>query len=199
MVINKHTRSWLIAGTVLLVYDYMQRSPLDGVSQGLFMDIWTRLQGVINTGANMLISQNGINQIMQREGNMDTVYADSAGNLTGGIGHLLTPLDKIKYSKGDIINSTQITNWFNNDIGHAENMVNNYVTGTLNQNQFDALVSMAFNLGGQLFRNNDGSETKILTALNNNDTQSASIHIMDWIYPAEIVGRRQSEQAQFNS
>jgi lysozyme len=196
---DKHTRAWLLGATVLMIYDYMQRSPLDGASQGLFLDIWTRLQGVVNTGANMLMSQNGINQIMQREGNKDTIYADSVGNLTGGIGHLLTPLDRLRFNKGDTIAPTQITSWFNNDIGHAENLVNNYVTGSLNQNQFDALVSMAFNLGGQLFRNPDGTETMILTALNNNDMVSASAHIMDWIYPAEIVGRRQSEQAQFNS
>jgi GH24 family phage-related lysozyme (muramidase) len=193
---TKGAKRLLIIVGAFMAYDYATRSPLDGMSQGLLTDL---ISGV--TGLGMNISQNGIAAIQQREGTSSSVYQDNALalNLTAGTGHLLTPLDKLSYSLGDTVPAAQIASWFNSDIAHAAALVNRYVTQPLTQNQFDALVSMAFNLGGQLFRNSDGSSTMILSALNSGDMAGAANHIMDWVIPASITDRRIGEQTQFES
>ena len=186
----------LIIGGVFLAYDYLNRSPLDGLSQGLFTNIYSSIGGL-----GMQLSAAGAAAIKSREAYKNIVYQDDAQarNLTAGIGHLLTPLEKILYSLGDTVPDAIIQGWFAADSAHAAALVNRYVTSPLNQNQFDALTSMAFNLGGQLFRNSDGSTTMILAALNSGDYAGASQHIMDWVIPASITARRQAEQDQFNS
>jgi lysozyme len=186
-------RLLIIAG-VFMGYDYLTRSPLDGMSQGVLTDL---ISGV--TGLGMQLSSNGAAALQQREGYNSTVYQDTGGLLTCGTGHLLTPLDKLQYGLGVVVPDATCAAWFAQDCAHAAALVNRYVTVPLNQNQFDALTSMAFNLGGQLFVNSDGSTTMILGALNSGDYAGASAHIMDWVIPASITSRRQSEQAQFNS
>jgi lysozyme len=147
----------------------------------------------------MKTSQAGLAAIQGREGTVYTVYADSVGYLTGGTGHKLTKAELMTFAEGDTIAPGQVGQWFAQDISHAENIVANYVSCALTTNQYDALVSMTFNLGGQLWTNHDGSDTGINTCLQSGDTAGAAAQIMRWNKPAEIIGRRQSEYNQFIS
>ena len=95
--------------------------------------------------ANRKIGQAGLNLIKQFEGCRLTAYQCSAGVWTIGYGHTAGVY------KGMKISQAQADTFLKQDIVKFEKYINNpsYVpfTDKLNQNQFDALVSFAFNLG----------------------------------------------------
>ena len=93
----------------------------------------------------MRISQKGIDLIKQFEGCSLEAYKCVAGKWTIGYGHTAN------VKQGDRITQQQAEDLLRNDLASFENLVNNksYVPQSLNQDQFDALVSFAFNLGGR--------------------------------------------------
>lgn len=95
--------------------------------------------------ANRKISQNGLKLIMQFEGCRLQAYRCAAGIWTIGYGHTAG------VKQGQVITKAQAEEFLKQDCEKFEKYVNNpsYVpiTEVLNQNQFDALVSFAFNLG----------------------------------------------------
>lgn len=95
--------------------------------------------------ANRKIGQAGLALIKQFEGCRLTAYQCSAGVWTIGYGHTAG------VHKGMKITQAQAEEYLKHDVAKFEKYVNNpsYVpfTDKLNQNQFDALVSFAFNLG----------------------------------------------------
>lgn len=94
--------------------------------------------------ASLKTSQNGINFIKKHEGLCKTAYRDSGGVLTIGYGHT----GGVK--AGQTITQEQAEELLTSDLARFESRVNYYRNNyykTMNQNQFDALVSFAFNLG----------------------------------------------------
>lgn len=95
--------------------------------------------------ANRKIGQAGLALIKQFEGCRLVAYQCSAGVWTIGYGHTTG------VHKGMKITQAQADEYLKQDVAKFEKYVNNpsYVpfTDKLNQNQFDALVSFAFNLG----------------------------------------------------
>lgn len=95
--------------------------------------------------ANRKIGQAGLALIKQFEGCRLAAYQCSAGVWTIGYGHTAG------VHKGMKITQAQAEEYLKHDVEKFEKYVNNpsYVpfTDKLNQNQFDALVSFAFNLG----------------------------------------------------
>ncbi len=95
--------------------------------------------------ANRKIGQAGLALIKQFEGCRLAAYQCSAGVWTIGYGHTAG------VHKGMKIMQAQADEYLKQDVAKFEKYVNNpsYVpfTDKLNQNQFDALVSFAFNLG----------------------------------------------------
>ena len=94
---------------------------------------------------NRKIGQAGLALIKQFEGCRLAAYQCSAGAWTIGYGHTAG------VHKGMKITQAQADEYLKQDIAKFEKYINNpsYVpfTDKLNQNQFDALVSFAFNLG----------------------------------------------------
>lgn len=90
----------------------------------------------------MKISKNGIDLIKKFEGCRLHAYRCPAGVWTIGYGHT------IGVRSDDVITQDQADAFFLQDIARYELMVNAY-DGTYhwNQNQFDALVSFAYNIG----------------------------------------------------
>jgi GH24 family phage-related lysozyme (muramidase) len=80
------------------------------------------------------------------------------------------------------------------DVKIAEDCINKYVTVPLTQNQFDALVSFVFNIGVNAFR-----RSTLFKILNTGDYEEAANCFDMWHKPPEIIGRRNSEKAQFLS
>lgn len=95
--------------------------------------------------ANRKIGQAGLELIKQFEGCRLTAYQCAAGVWTIGYGHTAG------VSKGMTITQAQAENFLKQDCEKFEKYVNNAtyipITEKLNQNQFDALVSFAFNCG----------------------------------------------------
>lgn len=104
------------------------------------------------------ISDNGLNLIKKFEGCRLTAYRDAVGVWTIGYGHT-----KGVYS-GQTISMTQATEYLRQDCANAEKNVNSFNSKYhWTQNEFDALVSFAFNIGSinQLTANGKRSKTEI--------------------------------------
>lgn len=85
------------------------------------------------------------------------------------------------------------------DVKEAENDVQNQVKAQLTQNQFDALVSWTYNLGGRNL-----SQSTMLKLLNKGDYDSVPCQMMRWVYAAGkklngLVNRRKAEAQLFNN
>ena len=90
----------------------------------------------------MHISTNGLNIIKKYEGCRLEAYRDPVNIWTIGVGHTKN------VKPGQKITAAQADAYLREDVKWAEDAVNKYMkTYNFNQNQFDALVSFAFNLG----------------------------------------------------
>jgi lysozyme len=86
----------------------------------------------------------------------------------------------------------QVKDAFEKDISRFEIAVNNAVTRLLKQNQFDALVSFAFNVGPAGMR---GSQ--VVKCINAGNFTLAAAAFDNWHIPPEITSRRNGEREQF--
>lgn len=138
------------------------------------------------------ISQNGLEFIGSFEGLRLTAYWDSYGQVwTIGYGHTGG------VRQGQTITKAQALSYLRSDCQTAANAVNNYVKVSLNQNQFDALVSFTFNLGAGSLRS-----SSLLTYLNNGNYKAAANEFPKWCYAGGqklegLVRRRNAEKALF--
>lgn len=107
----------------------------------------------------MKISENGKKLIIDFEGFRNSVYNDGFGNLTIGIGHCASDV-----YNGQYLTDAEVYALFEKDIKRFEDNVNKYeYKYKWNQNEFDALVSFAFNIGSidELVRYGDIEKDKI--------------------------------------
>jgi lysozyme len=97
----------------------------------------------------MKTSANGVAFISKWEGFSGTAYMDDNDGYTIGYGHLIKP------NESHLINATltkaQALDLLQADAGMAEATVRGQVSAPLNQNQFDALVSLIYNIGSGNF------------------------------------------------
>jgi len=116
----------------------------------------------------MKTSQKGIKLIVSFEGFSAKPYLDSAGIPTIGYGNTYYPGGKKVTMEDPAITKEQGAELFATVLPTYENIVNSKVKIELNQNQFDALVSHAYNTGG--------SET-LFSLINK---RAADLEIKDW-------------------
>lgn len=97
---------------------------------------------------NLATSTKGIDLIKGFESLRLQVYKDQGGRDTIGYGHLLTEkeIGTVVY-----ISEQGALSYLRSDLKEDERVVNNSVKKPLNQNQFDALVSLVFNIGSGHF------------------------------------------------
>lgn len=90
--------------------------------------------------------------IRSREGYSTTVYADTEGNLTVGIGHLVTRADGLKY--GDVISASKVNELFESDFAKAWSTTARQLSelGIDNVDFNAALASANFQLGDFKFK-----------------------------------------------
>jgi len=115
-------------------------------------------------------------------------HYDAGGLLTIGIGHLLTKSEltsgKIQTSEDDNIRwqdgitEIQALEILSDDLRDAEADVNELVRVGLKQNQFDALVSFVFNVGGQAFANS--TLLRMLNTAPNFDYSFVPVQLRRW-------------------
>jgi len=121
----------------------------------------------------MKTSANGINLICSFEGLELKAYDDGVGVWT--IGYGTTIINGIKVKKGDTCTVEQAKSYMAQDLKKFESAVDTSVKVTITQNQFDALVSLAYNIGTGAFKS-----STLLKKLNAKDYKSAAAQFDRW-------------------
>ena len=139
----------------------------------------------------MDISKNGLALIESFEGLRLTSYADQRGIPTVGYGHTEGVY------LGMSITQAQAEAYLHADAQVAVQAVSRLVKVTVTQNEFDALVSLAFNVGQGHF-----AGSTVLRDLNAGNTSGAAAAFMMWDKTdgevnAGLARRRQAEMKMF--
>ena len=141
----------------------------------------------------MRASKKAYDIIQEFEGCRLDAYQDSVGVWTIGYGHTKTA------KKGMRIDRREANRLLLEEVARHANGVAALLKTDVNQNQFDALVSFAFNLGvGAL------SKSTLLRKLNSGDTAGAAAEFDRWVYAGGkklngLVRRRDAERKLFES
>ncbi|MFN3074878.1 lysozyme [Acinetobacter sp. TY2] len=122
----------------------------------------------------MQVSATGINLICGFEGLKLKAYDDGVGVWTIGFGTTIYP-NGIKVKKGDACTEAQAKAYMAHDLKKFESAVNSAVIVPINQNQFDALVSLAYNIGTGAFK-----ESTLVKKLNAGDIRGAAAQFDVW-------------------
>ena len=143
----------------------------------------------------MRISEKGIDFIKQKEGCSLKAYLDIGGKLTIGVGHLIVKGENIPNE----VTSEQADDLLKKDLKIVEDAINKYVKVKIDQEQFDALCSLIFNIGITAFIG-----STLLKELNKDNILKAASEFMKWIYVNKkispgLLARRKDEVAMFIS
>lgn len=122
----------------------------------------------------MSTSQNGINLISSFEGCELKAYLCPAKVWTIGFGTTVYP-NGVKVKKGDSCTLEQAKQFKAHDLKRFEKTVSDLVKVPLTQNQFDALVSLTYNIGTGAFE-----KSTLLKKLNAGDYQGAADQFTVW-------------------
>lgn len=150
----------------------------------------------------MRTSAAGRKAIAQREGNKLTAYLDSVGVWTIGVGHT-TAAGPPTVTKGLTITADQSDEILSRDLAGVEADINRLVKVPLTQSQFDALVSLVFNIGAGAF-----GKSTLLKKLNAKDYAGAAEQFLVWnkgtvggqrVAIGGLTTRRKAERVQFLS
>ena len=142
------------------------------------------------------ISAKGIDLICGFEGMALQAYDDGVGVCTIGFGTTIYPSGQpVQY--GDQCTLEQAKQFMHHDLKRFEQAVNSAVKVPIYQNQFDALVSLTYNIGIGAFQN-----STLLTLLNDSDYVGASNQFDVWIKAGGqtvqgLVNRRAAEKKLF--
>lgn len=147
-----------------------------------------------NTG--MTVSATGRKAIRQHEGEMLAAYQDSVGVWTIGVGHT-SAAGAPKVTKGLTITAAQSDEILSRDLRTFEEGVLAAVKVSLAQHEFDALVSLAFNIGIGAF-----GKSTLLRKLNAGDRAGAADQFLVWNKAGGkvlkgLVTRRAAERKMF--
>jgi lysozyme len=123
----------------------------------------------------MKLSNQGIDLIKNFEGLRLNAYCDAAGIWTIGYGSTMYPDGRAVKFGDKLATEPQAGTLLGNTLGRYEGAVNNYVKVLLNQNQFDALVSFAYNAGTGALK-----ESTLLKKLNERDFPAAADQFLAW-------------------
>lgn len=146
----------------------------------------------------MNISNNGIALIKNFEGCELKAYQDLVGVWTIGYGWT-QPVDGRKVAAGMTIDQSTANRLLKCGVVQFEQGVSQRVTISINQNQFDALVSFAYNLGLRSL-----STSTLLRKLNAGDYLGAADEFLRWDHAggkalAGLTRRRTAERSLFLS
>ncbi len=151
----------------------------------------------------MKTSANGINLIIGCEDLRLKTYLDPLGIPTIGYGHTGPDVHT-----GQSITKLQAEQLLQKDLATAEGYINAAVKVPLNQNQFDALVSIVFNVGHGSSKKDgiiqlaNGKPSTLLRMLNLGNFALAADEFSKWVYGGGLklpglVSRRAKERALF--
>lgn len=141
-----------------------------------------------------MITQEGINFIKRREGFSPLPYLCTAGKETIGYGHVVKPGEQFPCG----LTEKHAEDILYDDLAEAEQCIFDNVTVDLLPNQFDALVSLIFNIGTNAFE-----KSTLLRALNSEQYEEAGQQFLRWVYAnGKVVyglqKRREKEKRLFD-
>lgn len=139
------------------------------------------------------ITKTGLELIKRWEGFSADVYMDAAGLATIGYGHLLRPGES--YPGG--ISEMEAEKLLAKDVGIAEWAVLTFIKVPLSDEQFDALISWTFNLGGGALQ-----RSTMRRKLNRGNYNAVPVEMMRWVFAGGrrlkgLVNRRKEEGSLF--
>lgn len=139
----------------------------------------------------MRLSGRGLQFIALEEGLRLEAYLDGGGVPTIGYGHTRGVY------MGQKCTATEAMNWLREDASEAEIAVTRLVGAPINQNQFDALVSLVFNIGREAFR-----KSTLLALVNQENYNAAADQFRRWRFDNGVsipglLNRRRREQDLF--
>lgn len=146
----------------------------------------------------MKIGNKGISLIKEFEGLRLRAYDDGIGVQTIGIGTIRYP-NGVKVKKGDVITEEQAEQFLRHDLNTFEKVINEVIKVPITQNQYDAIVSLTYNIGATAF-----SRSTLLKKLNNKDYKGAADQFLVWNKAGGkvmrgLVRRREAERQLFLS
>lgn len=140
------------------------------------------------------LSAAGLRLIATFEGFRAEPYPDSGGKATIGYGHLIQPADRFRPP----ISEAEALGVLRRDVASAEAAVRDAVHVPVTQREFDAMASLAFNIGGGAF-----ARSTLVRLLNRGDRAGAAAEFSRYIRAggkvvAGLVRRRQVERNVFS-
>ena len=156
------------------------------------------VKNMLGIPESMSVSNKGVDLICEFEGKRLAAYDDGVGVWTIGFGTIKYP-DGNRVKKGDACTLEQAKEYMRHDLIEFEHTVNSSVKVPLNQNQFDALVSLAYNIGSNAFKS-----STLVKKLNTGDYQGAADQFNVWVNAGGkrmqgLVNRRDREKLLFLS
>lgn len=146
----------------------------------------------------MSVSAKGVDLICSFEGLRLTAYDDGVGVWTIGFGTIKYP-NGVRVKRGDTCTLEQAKSYMKYDLIEFEHTVNSLAKVLLNQNQFDALVSLTYNIGSGAFKS-----STLLKKLNLSDYKGAADQFDVWVNAGGkrmqgLANRRAKEKSLFLS
>ena len=156
------------------------------------------VKNMLGIPESMSVSNKGVDLICEFEGKRLAAYDDGVGVWTIGFGTIKYP-NGVRVKKGDTCTLDQAKEYMRHDLIEFEHTVNSSVKVPLNQNQFDALVSLAYNIGSNAFKS-----STLVKKLNTGDYQGAASQFDVWVNAGGkrmqgLMNRRDKEKLLFLS
>ena len=188
-----------------VIFDYLRKLS-DGVltqaqviaTDKLLSIDFDAVKNMLGIPESMSVSNKGVDLICEFEGKRLAAYDDGVGVWTIGFGTIKYP-NGVRVKKGDTCTLEQAKEYMRHDLIEFEHTVNSSVKVPLNQNQFDALVSLAYNIGSNAFKS-----STLVKELNTGDYQGAADQFNVWVNAGGkrmqgLVNRRDREKLLFLS
>lgn len=143
------------------------------------------------------VSDSGLRMLMRFEGAVAYAYNDPLGYATFGVGHLLhksavTAADERAWGSRSNPKPERVMPVLREDIRTFEMGVLRTLTRPASQKQFDAMVSLAFNIGLGGF-----ASSTVARQHNAGNREAAANAFMMWVHPSMLTGRRKAERSVY--
>ena len=188
-----------------IIFDYLRKLSGGALTQAqviatdkLLSIDFDAVKNMLGIPESMSVSNKGVDLICEFEGKRLVAYDDGVGVWTIGFGTIKYPSGN-RVKKGDTCTLDQAKEYMRHDLIEFEHTVNSSVKVPLNQNQFDALVSLAYNIGSNAFKS-----STLVKKLNSGDYQGAADQFNVWVNAGGkrmqgLVNRRDKEKLLFLS
>ena len=124
------------------------------------------------------------------EGTSKTAYQDSEGNWTIGVGHFIKNTEE--HLRWATLKAHEVEHLLKRDLKPCERFLTTDLGRPLNQNQFDALMSLCFNIGVDRL-----ASSNVIQDIKRNQYHSAANSFLYWNRPSVLEQRRRQERKLF--